>query len=169
MTARVLEQLHSEGFLLSLAFVSTPGPLRRVLSRRQEVRMVREALRQGAITEATIRRFVSDLMRDFRPGKQFLHELPLAALAVAMETRATDFAEEFLHDLSRLRSAEMGLCIRVARECLKRRTSVPGNTAKTFSLSKEVRAPRLVCSPDPWIRRIEAVGLIPQNCVLGAI
>lgn len=93
----------SEDFVLSLAFLSTPGPLRRALSRTQEVHAVREALVQGAITEDTIGRFVSDLTEDFHRGKQFLHEIPLAALAVAVETRATDFADEFLKDLSRLR------------------------------------------------------------------
>ena len=61
-------------------------------------------------------------------------ELALAALAVAVERRPTDFAEEFLHDLARPQIAEMGLAIRVARECLRHRTSVAVTTAKTRSL-----------------------------------
>ena len=47
--------------------------------------------------------------------------MALAALAVVLERRTTEFAEEFLLDLAKLKLAEMPLCIRVARECVKHR------------------------------------------------
>jgi len=121
MSIQVLEQLKSEEFALSIGFLSTPCALRRFLHRSEEVAATRRALREGAIADDTIREFVSLLMRDLRYGERFPHELPLAALAVALELRPTDFAEELLRDLSALRLAEMGLCIRVARECLSHR------------------------------------------------
>lgn len=132
MNDNVLDKLRSEEFALSVGFLSTAAPLRRFLVKRSEVAAIRQALAQGAITDDVLRRFVSGLMSDLRPGERFAHELTLAALAVALESRATDFAEEFLHDLASLRVAEMGLCIRVARECLKRRTSLINNRSRSF-------------------------------------
>ncbi len=134
MSIRVLERLKSDEFALSVGFLCTAGPLRRFLRKTEDVAGIQRALRQGAITEETIRSFVSDLMSDLRRGERFPHELPLAALAVVLEMRSTEFAEEFLHDLSRLRLAEMSLCIRVARECLRHRVSLPQNSGKVFVL-----------------------------------
>lgn len=132
MGHRVLEQLCSDDFAVSVGFHSNPAALRRRLARMGEVAAIREALQQGAISEQTIRRFVSHLVEDFTSGEHFVHEDALAALCVALERRPTDFAEEFLHDLSRLRLAEMSLCIRVSRECQKHRGSVGRRTVKVF-------------------------------------
>jgi hypothetical protein len=134
VSSRVLEQLTSDEFFFSAAGLSTPSALRRFLGRRPEVAAIGEALLQGAITEDSLRRFVSRLTVDFRRGERFVHELALAALAVAVEKRPTDFAEEFLHDLARLRIAEVSMAMRVARECLERRVSVADNKSKTFTV-----------------------------------
>ncbi len=96
MCRKLLDELISESFILSVGFLSTPGTLRRFLVRSREVREIREALRQGAIDEETIREFVSGLLAGFRVGSRFEHEIALAALAVVLERRATDFADEFL-------------------------------------------------------------------------
>lgn len=133
MSTGVLEQLKSEGFALSIGFLSTPNAVRRFLARRNEVLAVKEALKQGAVTEAGIRRFVSSIVQGLQVGKRLPNELALTALAVVLETRPTDFAEEFLHDLSRLELAELSLCIRVARECLRHRTTIARNKTKAFS------------------------------------
>jgi hypothetical protein len=132
MCRKLLDELTSDSFVLSVGFLSTPGTLRRFLLRSREVREVREALRQGAIDEDVIRAFVSRLLTGFRVGVRFEHEMALAALAVVLERRTTDFAEEFLLDLAKLRLAEMPLCIRVARECLKHRVTIAQNKAKIF-------------------------------------
>jgi hypothetical protein len=61
---------------------------------------------------------VDELMRDFRPGSQFQHEIALAAIAVVLETRYTAFADEYLLDLARLHTkAELDLSPRVAQLC----------------------------------------------------
>jgi len=134
MTARDLQQLVSDDFAVSVGFLSTPESLRRFLLQSKEVAAVKEALRQEAITESTLRGFVSSLLRDMRCGERFAHQLAVAAVAVVLETRATDFADEFLHDLSRLGLAEMSMCIRVARECLKHRVNVAQNKTKVLRL-----------------------------------
>ena len=136
MTIPVLERLKSEEFLVAVGFASTAGALRRILRRLGEVPAISKALRQGEITEESIRIFVSSIMRDFRSGEQFVHEVALAALAVVMETRPTPFAEEFLRDLSRLELGEMGLCIRLARECLKRQASFADDASRVFTLGQ---------------------------------
>lgn len=96
---------------------------------------MKEGLRQEAITDNTLRNFVSSLLQDLRRGERFPHELAVAAIAVALEGRATDFADEFLHDLSRLELAEMSACIRVARECWKDRMQVTHTRSKSFRLA----------------------------------
>jgi hypothetical protein len=132
MSAVVLEQLKSDDFFMRAGCLSTPIALRRVLSRAPEVASLQRALKQQAISEETLRQFVSWLLRDLRLGERFPHDLAIAALAVVLERRATDFAEEFLRDLSRLKLAEMSISIRVARECLKVRGSMTHSTFKHF-------------------------------------
>lgn len=134
MSTSVLNELVSEEFAVSVGFIAAPATLCRVLSRTEVVRAIRRALQQGAITEDAIRGFVSGLLADFRVGQRFDHELALAALAVTQERRPTDFAEEFLHDLARLRLAEMSLCVRVARECVRRRSTVASHSNRVFEL-----------------------------------
>lgn len=132
MCRTLLNQLTSDSFVLSAGIIATPEALRHFLLRSKEVHEVRNALRQGAITEETIRELVSSLMKDFRVGTRFEHELALAALAVVLERWATDFAEEFLLDLAKLKLAEMPLGIRVARECLKYMAMMAHNTSRDF-------------------------------------
>ena len=134
MSAPVLERLKSDEFALSVGFLSTPGPLRRFLQKTKEVADIRAALEQGAVTDETLRAFVSNLMRDLRRGERFAHEFALATLAVVLELRPTEFAEEYLEDLSWLRIAEMSLCIRVARECLQYRLQLARINGKEFDL-----------------------------------
>jgi hypothetical protein len=130
----LLSDLTSDDFVVAAGMFAAPNALRRFLLRRPEIADIRNGLRDGAITEATIRDFVATLMKDFQPGKRFENELALAALAVALEKRPTDFAEEFLLDLAKLKLAEIPLCIRVARECLKQRIFVSQNIYRVFSV-----------------------------------
>jgi len=137
MSAKLLEELTSEDFAVRLAFLSTGSALRACLQKTREVAAVRDALRQGAITEQTIRQFVSHLMKDFIIGEHYAHQYALAALCVAIERRPTAFAEKFLDDLSDLQLAEMSLCIRVARECLKHRVDIARCESRTFPLQAD--------------------------------
>jgi len=142
MSIPVLDALTRDEFALETAFVSTVEALRRALGRSAEVRAVRRALDEGLLCESTIRRFVGAMMGDLRRGVRFPHDLAMAALAVALERRGGDFADEFLNDLARLELAEMSLSIRVARLCLRQRVSVVKTTAKVFNLRASKVAPR---------------------------
>lgn len=119
MTLDALEQLTSEHFIASVGTISSVAGLRRYLARSPFIKAIREALSSGEISEERVRRFSNHLLRDFRPGELFAHELALAAIAVALEGRRTEFAEEFLLDLARLSIAEMPWSSPIAREsCL---------------------------------------------------
>ena len=117
-----LERLASEQFVASVGAVTSPQALRRYFHRCDDVKSVRTALEKGQISEATIRWFVDGLMRHFVRGFQFPFEIALAALAVALETRQTKFADDYLLDLARLRDfSEMHVAPRVAGLCMTER------------------------------------------------
>ena len=166
MSTKLLEELASEDFAVRLAFVSTGSALRACLQKTSEVAAVRDELRQGAISEQTIRQFVSRLMEDFRRGEHFVHENALAALCVVLERRFTDFAEEFLHDLARLQLAEMSLCIRVARESLKRRVDMVRDRAKRLNMFEENQGGRdyLVLSEKSFSHSVAGLSRATVEC-----
>jgi hypothetical protein len=136
MTPFPLEQLKSDTFQARIGFVATAPALRRLLNRSPEVKEVKQAFRTGEVTETSIGNFVKSLMRDLSPGVPFRHDLALAALAVVLEKRPTQFAEEFLRDLAQLKLAEMSMSIRVARECLASRVDVAANKRSTLQLAE---------------------------------
>jgi hypothetical protein len=134
MSFVVLQQLLSDDFAVAVGFHSNPAGMRRRLARMPEIAAVRRALDEGALTEESIGRFVSGIMADFRRGEHFAHEDALSALCIALETRPTDFAEEFLRDLASLKVAELSLAIRVARECRRHRAAIAPHVARTLDL-----------------------------------
>jgi hypothetical protein len=136
MNTGVLQDLVSDEFGVDAGFLGTPAGLHDYLRRSRQVSAIREALRQGALTEDSIRRFVASLMDDLHRGTRFPHELAISALAVSLESRQTDFAEDFLLDLARLETVEMSLSIRVARECLKHRFHLRRTKAREFRLGR---------------------------------
>jgi len=166
MGVDVLENLKSDELAVAVGFIDTPDVLRKALLRTKEVSAVRDALRQEAITDDAVRRFVHLLLRDLRPGERFAHELAVAALAVALERWATEFADEFLDDLSRLRLAEMSTCIRVARECSKNRVH---NSSKPFRWKGNDQEPQpfsIAASPESLSQSV--VGLTQGTMDLSA-
>lgn len=167
MSVRVLDQLTSEEFAISTAFLSTATTLRRFLARSTQVADVKAALRQGSLTEEASRRFVTSLLLEFRPGERFQHELAIAALAVALEQRGDDFAEEFLKDLSRLKRHEMNLCSLVAKECLKHRKSMARDCGKVFDLRGDTDLTPFSVGPDSGGTCGSAIGSVRESFVLG--
>ncbi|HWE36573.1 MAG TPA: hypothetical protein VG406_08405 [Isosphaeraceae bacterium] len=141
----LLDRLKGDEFDLAIGFLPAPAALRRLLQRSADVRRVAGALRYGAITEGMIREFVASIVAEFRPGRRLDDDLALAALAVVLELRPTDFAEEYLHDLARLELAEMGTSTAVARECLRCRYAVPKHEARSFVYPSVGPSPPRAC------------------------
>jgi hypothetical protein len=108
-----------------LAFYSTPPSLRRQLTRCPEVARIKAALRDGTLPEATVRRFVEDILGRLKKGERFPNDSVMAALAVIFEDRFTPFAEEYLCSLASLKLAEMSSSTNVAKLCLARRPAKP--------------------------------------------
>lgn len=117
MSDSVLENIASDEFAESLGTHSTAASLRRSLLRSRQVRELRESLVRGSIAEEEIRRFVAQLLKSFKPGEAFAHELSLAAIAVAIESRNSKFSEDYLIDLARTKVVELATCRRVAALC----------------------------------------------------
>ncbi len=118
MTTNALNDLKSDEFRLALGVVSGAPGMRRCLQKSPLVRRLRGALKSGEISEARIRRFVGELSSQFCAGTAFFHEPALAAIAVAMESWNTPFADDYLRDLSRLdRIAEFHMAPLVAGLC----------------------------------------------------
>lgn len=116
----ILEALKADAFKASIGSLTSPKALRRSLLHRPEVASVREALRNGHISEGTIERFVDSLMADFQRGTQFPHELALAALACALDGRRTEFAYNYLLDLARLQKfSELDIAPKIGGQCLQ--------------------------------------------------
>lgn len=165
MIAKTLSELTSNEFLLSLGVLTSPRSAYRCLKRSESVRNVRDAITHGHVSESAIRDFVQKLSSQFETGVQFFHEPALAALAIAMESRSTKFADDLLLDIARLKSrAEFSLAPQVAGICLMNRYARPKtkvtNTSKSRCFSR---------TTENWIDRSYSRGGIARNRASGTI
>jgi hypothetical protein len=127
----LLDVLKSEEFEVQVGHSLPTAAMRSRLMRLPQVRRALAAVAGQVISEKDLRRFVATLVRSLRPGQRFPYDIALAALAVILERQPTDFADEYLSDLARLKLIEMPVSIRVARECSKHRAqSVARNQIK---------------------------------------
>lgn len=114
---------------------STPRMLRSLLDRMPQVHQLRELYDGGFVSSDQIRRFVNSLLKEGREADRFPYQVTLAAIAVVLERRFTDFAEEYLTDLARLKSTRFAMSSGVAEACLRARRSIM-NTTKVFPLQR---------------------------------
>jgi hypothetical protein len=121
----VLKRLLSDDLLVIAGTISGATALRQFLASRNEVQKVADALKNGSVTDDSLRRFTDELLKDLRHGELFRHDLVLAAIAVVFERWFTPFADEYLHGLAGLEASEMPYGPRVAREVLASRKTGP--------------------------------------------
>jgi hypothetical protein len=114
-----LQSLDHDDFRNKVAFASTPSVLRLALLATSEVSELRTSIETGAVTESQLRNFVAEKLVAFRVGERFSEDFTLAAIAVAIETHHSQFAAEYLDELSQLNVCELAIVIEVVRECLK--------------------------------------------------
>lgn len=134
MSSGALEDLKAHGMGELTTDLANAPAVRDDLLSSGKVAELREALLRGEITEETIGRFVASLLQHFQTGEEFPNELALAGLAVALENHPAQFAEEYLRDLAQLHVAELRLSSHVARECLRKRSSVYRKRGKVIQL-----------------------------------
>ncbi len=135
--AELLERLKSVAFEAEVV-ASTPNILRRILSRRVEIRELGKAYDSGCLPDDQIRNFVDDLLRAGAGNERFPYQTGLAAIATMLEPRFTKFAEEYLSDLARIRSERFSIASRVARECLAARKQTTGTDVRAFPALTEI-------------------------------
>ncbi len=141
MVNNPLESLRSGEFDARMHWASTPEALFALLSKSEEVRALRDGLRQGTLHEQDAGEFASQLMRAFQRGVLFPHDLALCGLAVALSQWHTEFAREFLRSVAGLRLAEMRMSWRVAKIALEKRESGSQSEYRSFR-SDSISAPR---------------------------
>lgn len=164
MNSPLLNRLVSDEFTDSVGFVLPPGPLRRMLQLSADVRSLAAALRFGQVTKEDVREFVERLLRDFRPGELFRHDVALAAVAVALEHWSSSFAEDYLLDLARVERPEFRASFRVARECLKARAAFPRTQVKMARFGEKLATPN---RPPEMLRLLPRIEW-PQFTTLGS-
>jgi hypothetical protein len=131
----LLRQLLEPDFAVSLGVTTSPHAIRRALAGSPIVRDVRQAVRGGIITEADLREFVDEISAGFQKGVRFPYEAAIAALAFVLETRKTEFADEFLIDLARLRRfSEFQFAPQVGALCRQKWRQVPTTQSRREQL-----------------------------------
>lgn len=132
----MLDALTNEDIADLAMVVATPEALATLLKRRHEVIEVRRAFDRGSITSDEVRHFISHTLGRFEAQKKFAGDIILSALAVALETNASEFAEEYLQELSRLKLRELPMSSRVANAALRSRGKVlSSKTTRKFRLA----------------------------------
>ena len=134
-----LLQVFSDEFAVSIGSFPSAKALRAVLLKRTEVRDVKHAIAQGRIPDDRVRAVVNELMRDFRKGHVFPHEIGLCALCLALEDHKTETAEEFLLDLARLDIQEMPISPEFAKTSVRRWFRWPDVKQKVASFSRQMK------------------------------
>ena len=135
MRKNALHNLTSAEFVASLGATSSPVGLRRALQKNETVQVLKTAIWQGEVSEKAMQAFAEMLTAKFKPGKYFTYETALAAIAVAIESRKTDFTEHYLLDLARIDIEEMPMAPRVAQLCYKHWQTLPRTKEKSAPAS----------------------------------
>ncbi len=130
-TNELLERISSVDFETGLV-ASTSRVLRQMLLRCEEVLELRDAYDAGCLPDEQIRSFVDRLLREGAGCDRFPYQTALAVIAVMFESRFTQFADEYLHGLARIRSDRFSIAARVARECLDMRATRIGTDVRHF-------------------------------------
>lgn len=113
----LLQKIKSDDFIFSIGYEMPPKAMRYLLVRTEECKQLRDAYRSGNLSEAELRSYIQNLLREFVSGEKFSYDMTLSLIAVALEPFNTPFADEYLTTLANLELSEMPLSIRVAKIC----------------------------------------------------
>ena len=118
-----LNNLCSDDLFISTAAIATADALFAVLETQRDVLRLRISIGDSVVTSPDISSFVEGLLKSFKRGVHFPHDLTLAALAASLSTVPTDFAHEYLEKLSNVRIQEMPMAPRIAAIALHKNIS----------------------------------------------
>jgi len=100
-------------------------PMHKLLCGCPETLKIREGYQNGSFSEVEIRDFVQGLLKEFKFDEKFYYDLTLATIAVAFEKCYTNFADEYLYDLSKLELTELKIASDIAKVCLMEKEKLP--------------------------------------------
>ncbi|MBM4094160.1 MAG: hypothetical protein FJ276_32855 [Planctomycetes bacterium] len=149
MAHSCLEALRNDDFVIHLCFIATPDALHNALGKSAEVKIARTALARGEVTEDSIRQFVAELLDHLQRNIHFPFEIPLAAIAVVLETWNSVFAEDFVTGLSQLERAEMPMSIGVAKRSVRRQKMQSGTNSRFYDTV--LGSGKHICTPGVWL------------------
>lgn len=122
---KLLEKLVLSDSLYELSLTtSNITILKNSLNHSEEIFEIREAFLSGSIIDDDIKEFVEYSMANLKLGERIPEDLALAVLSIVLEPYVTEFAEEYIHDLSRLKLSEMPLSIAIAKLSYKIRSAL---------------------------------------------
>ena len=135
---KVLEKIKTEEFITDLGYQLPARPMYKLLSGCPETLKIREGYQNGSISESEIKDFVQGLLKEFKFDEKFYYDLTLATIAIALEKCYTDFANEYLYDLSKLELTELKIASDIAKVCLMEKEKLPSNSYKYYKNKSEV-------------------------------
>ena len=130
-TDQLFDRIRSVDFEAPLV-ASTPRVFRQMLLRCPEVRELRDAYDAGCLPDEQIKSFVDRLLREGAGCDRFPYQTALAVIAVMFESRFTQFADEYLNGLARIRSDRFSIAARVARESIAARNRATGTDVRKY-------------------------------------
>ena len=119
MSVPKLAVLLSDDFEFKYCMLDYPARLRLLMLEDNSVTELHEAIRVGEISWEQLKEFVDTIVSGFKPGFTLDGDIALCAIAVAIEDFESEFSEEYLNKLSKLKAAEVRKPVRVAIECLR--------------------------------------------------
>ncbi|MCH7807985.1 MAG: hypothetical protein IIB60_02065 [Planctomycetes bacterium] len=155
MSTESLETLISPDFEAGIV-ASAPNVLRLLLLRTAEVERLRRDYDAGHVTDDDIRSFVTCLLQQNATALVFPYETAIAAIAVMLEPRFSEFTDEFLIDLARVRTRRFAMASRVARICLSCRSHLPKANKRSFRVSTSCAEPVSFVDVSPLLNATHA-------------
>lgn len=134
----LLAHIHSERFLTEIGYHLPHRAMRNHLMGIEECRELRLAYLTGSLSEKMIRDYVQELMSLWCKGERFSYDLTLAVICVALEPLSTDFAREYITDLSKLKLGELPLSIGIAKLSVQARQKMTANIYRSFVQNEDI-------------------------------
>ncbi len=129
---RQLEALTTDDFREQFLQIGSAEGIYHAMRRSLEVKSLNSGLREEAIGESQLDRFIRSLLKSFVPGQQFKDQVTIAAVAVACETINKKFARDYIDFLANMQASELSLASLIARQA---RRSITTTTTRTFTVS----------------------------------
>ena len=154
----ILERIKSTDYIFSLGVQLPPKAMYKILKNENETNILRILYQSNALTDIEIKEFVNDLLKEFRYGEKYFYDLTLASIAVALEDCYTNFADEYISDLSKLSQTELKTSTEIAKICIEKRLASVQNHIRVFCVVPQgIAMPQYTTTVKPYERSISKI------------